>query len=243
MTFASGLLSDVGRVRTRNEDLAARDDGRGLYVLADGMGGHPAGHLASKIAVDTAMLYLTEKRVPGRPRGRADRLAMAIHAANAAILAVSREYPEAHGMGTTLAALWLAPKRVAVAHVGDSRVYRIRGQRIRQLTRDHTVYRELVDRGELAPDSEEAARVAHVLTQAVGLEPVIAPDMLAQASQPGDIYLLCSDGLTDMVTEAEIASHVAANAHDLERAAKVLVDAALEAGGLDNVTVLLGRAG
>jgi protein phosphatase len=237
------VLSDVGRVRERNEDLALVEPGRGIYLLADGMGGHPDGNLAARIAVETAMKYLTAKRVAGRPRDRGDKLANAIRQANEAILARSEAAEGVAGMGTTLACVWLGKRWAHVAHVGDSRVYRIRSGEAERLTRDHTVVQALVDRGDLDPGAPEVMQLGHILTQAVGLDHDIEPVVCKRASRPGDVYLLCSDGLSDLVPDAAIAAIVAAAGEDLEAGVEALIATALSAGGHDNITVVLVRQG
>ncbi len=241
MPFEHAIVSNVGRIRNRNEDLAAAKADLGLFILADGMGGHPDGNLAAQIAVDTVMRYLTGE-AKGRPRDRGLKLANAIHEANAAILARADTANGKPGMGTTLACVWLGKRFVYVAHVGDSRAYRIRDDKAVQLTHDHTVVQTLVDRGELAPDAPEAAQFGHILTQAVGLETAVKPEVSRHPATVGDVYLLCSDGLSDLVADEQIAAAVS-GAGDLQGAADRLVREALDAGGHDNVTVVLARVG
>ncbi len=235
------ILTDVGRVRERNEDLAHANGKRRLYILADGMGGHPDGNVAARIAVETAMNYLTAKSVPGRPRDRGDKLINAIYAANTAILERSKAGDGMPGMGTTLVCAWMGKRFLHVAHVGDSRLYRVRDGVACCLTRDHTVVRALVDRGDLEPGSPEVLQLGHILTQAVGLEPIVEPEMRKHETSLGDIYVLCSDGLSDLVPDSAIGTIVSTLANDLEEAARALVTTALNAGGHDNVTVLLVR--
>lgn len=236
------IVSDVGRVRARNEDLAAADGRRGIYLLADGMGGHPDGNVAAELAVATAMRYITARSLPGRPRNRGEKLAAAIREANRAI--VERARPSQAGpatMGTTLVCAWLGKRFLHLAHVGDSRAYCIRDSVAQRLTRDHTVVQALIDRGELLPDAPEVAQYGHILTQAVGLSEAVRPEVGRFVPVPGDVYLLCSDGLSDLVPDRAIAAIVTAYEDDIEAAAEALVAAALEAGGHDNVTVLLVR--
>jgi len=235
------VLTDVGRVRERNEDLAAADLQKGVYILADGMGGHPDGNLASQIAVDTAMAYVTKKQVPGRPRDRGDKLAAAIVAANRAILERSTAPEGTAGMGTTIVCLWLGKRWVHIAHVGDSRIYRFRDGEIEQLTRDHTVVQALLDRGEIDPDAPEFMQLGHILTQAVGLDPAMTPVVARLPARTGDVYLLCSDGLTDLVRDSAIAAILGAKGADPHAAAEALIAAALSAGGNDNITVIVAR--
>jgi protein phosphatase len=239
MPFA--LLTDVGRVRERNEDLARVDAKRGVYLLADGMGGHPDGNLAAEIAIDTAMRYLTGRWPGPRPRDRGAKLAAAIRAANAAILERSHPQEGVAGMGTTLVCLWLGKKWAHVANVGDSRAYRVRAGKVEQLTRDHTVVQALVDRGDLEPGAPEVLQFGHILTQAVGLDPVIQPDVSRVVANADDTYVLCSDGLSDLVPDTAIGAIVNSANGDVQVAADSLVATALAAGGHDNVTVVLVR--
>lgn len=240
MRAAHAILTDVGNVRERNEDHAGGDAERGLFLLADGMGGHPAGHLASQVAIETAMTFLTEKRIPGRARGRAEKLGQAIQMANHAILSLGQQHREVAGMGTTLVGMWLGKKKAHFAHVGDSRAYVIRDNEAHILTRDHTVLRELIERGELTEDAPEAAHIGHILTQAVGLEPDITPDIVTLEVKRRDVFLLCSDGLSDLLPPDRIGELLKGQ-EDLEASARILVEAALAAGGHDNITVVLAR--
>ncbi len=242
MRAKHAILTDVGNVRERNEDHAGGDPERGLFLLADGMGGHPAGHLASQIAIQTAMAFLTEKRVPGRARGRGEKLGQSILAANHAILHLGEQHEEVQGMGTTLIGMWLGKSKAHFAHVGDSRAYLYREGEAHILTRDHTVLRELIDRGELSADAPEAAQIGHILTQAVGLEEQVAPDIITLETKRNDVFLLCSDGLSDLLAPPRIAELLnGVDKENLDDRAQKLVQAALEAGGHDNVTVVLAR--
>lgn len=241
LKFQHAIVTNVGRVRERNEDLAASVPSAGLFVLADGMGGHPAGNVAAKLAVESALTFLTAKKIPHRARRREDRLAQAVSVANRTILDAAKVNQEAHGMGTTFSCIWVGKKQVHWAHVGDSRIYRIRGQKAEQMSRDHTVVQELIDKGQLDPNSFEAERLGHILTQAVGLEEHVQPDVAKTTLQPDDIFVLCSDGLSDLVPDEQITNLVLASDGDAQKAADDLVAAALAAGGHDNVTVVVVR--
>ena len=242
MRSVHAIVTDVGNVRERNEDHAGGDPERGVFLLADGMGGHPAGHLASRVAIDTALAFLTEKRVPGRARGRAEKLGQAILAANHAIFALGEQHEEVAGMGTTLVGMWLGKKHAHFAHVGDSRAYIYRDGEAQPITRDHTVLRERIDRGELTADAPEAAQIGHILTQAVGLEAEVTPDLSSLPVKRDDVFLLCSDGLSDLLKPPRIAELLNGAAQgDLEGKAAALIEAALAAGGHDNITVVLAR--
>jgi len=236
------IKSDVGLVRQRNEDMAAAIPEKGIFLLADGMGGHAAGDLASRVAIETVLAYLTEPKIPGRPRARKDKLLRAVAAANQAVQ-LAGHYSGQQGMGTTLVCLWVGTRQVDLVHVGDSRAYRFREGALEQVTSDHTVLRYLLEEGEIELGSPEAKQVGHILTQAIGLEHVLEPEVLRLTYRPGDIFLLCSDGLSDMVNDETIAHIIAETCSNYEEASQALVQAALDAGGVDNVTVVLaGRS-
>jgi serine/threonine protein phosphatase PrpC len=236
MKLTAAARSDVGRRRPANEDTYALAPELGLFLVADGMGGHRAGQVASGLAARAAVGTL--RSLAGDSRGPSERLRSCVAAANGEILASSRIKPELAGMGTTVVALLAAGDRMALAHVGDSRAYRIRGGEIRRLTEDHTVVNELVRRGEISERAAEAHPHRHVLTKALGVRRAIEPDLLEMAPEPGDVYLLCSDGLTGHLADVEIAALVA-DAPDLDAAAARLVDLANGRGGDDNITVVL----
>lgn len=236
LRFSHAMLTDVGKVRQRNEDMADVDAKRGVYVLADGMGGHPAGNVASKTAVVALIKHIAGKGTRDRPA----KLRESILVANRAVLSLAETDPSMHGMGTTVCVVWLSQARAYIAHIGDSRIYVMRDGQIHQVTRDHTVVRELIERGELSEDSIEAQRMGHILTQAVGLDPNVEPDLGMIPPQAGDVFLMCSDGLSDIVDDSAMAD-ILKETPDLDEAAKRLVQAALDAGGHDNITVLLVR--
>jgi protein phosphatase len=236
MKLTAAARSDVGRRRPANEDTYALAPELGLFLVADGMGGHRAGQVASGLAARAALGAL--RSLAGDARGPSERLRACIAAANGEILASSRIKPELAGMGTTVVALLAEGGRMALAHVGDSRAYRIRGGEIRRLTEDHTVVGELVRRGEISQRAAEEHPHRHVLTRALGVRRAIEPDLLEVAPEPGDVYLLCSDGLTGHLADEEIAALVA-DAPDLDAAAERLVDLANGRGGEDNITVVL----
>ena len=228
-------LTDPGRLRRRNEDAVAVDGEFGLAALAAGMGGLPDGDLASREAVETALAWLRAMDDGGH-----DALARAVLAANARVQALA----QARGatMGTTLELLALdGDGRCRLAHVGDSRAYLWRDGALSRLTRDDSLVQELVDRGALT--AREAARSAqrNVITRAVGLEAELEPALLRVTLAPDDLLLLCSDGVWDMLDDADIATHLAGAGADLARCAAGLVAAANAAGGADNIAVVLAR--
>lgn len=237
MMLRTAAASDVGRRRRVNEDRYALDPGRGLFLVADGMGGHTAGQVASQCAARSVLGALGE---PAPGASLAERLRAAVHAANAAILETAEAQPELAGMGTTLVTLLVARERAALAHVGDSRAYLVRRGRIRQLTDDHSLVGELQRRGELSPDAAREHPHRHVLTRALGVRRLVEPDLAELTPCAGDVFVLCTDGLTTHVRDEEIAKIVTGDA-ELQPAADQLVALANDRGGEDNVTVLLVR--
>ncbi len=232
--------TDTGRVRENNEDSFALAPESGVAVLADGMGGHAAGEVASRLAVETLMHRLPT-HLAALPAPQA--LLQAIKEANSAVFAAAARDPACAGMGTTVVAGLFTPQTVHLAHVGDSRAYRLRAGRLECLTEDHTLAQEWVARGALSPDVARLSPYRHVLTQALGTEATVQPVLREEATAPADIYLLCSDGLTDMLTDTAIEQLLIEHEADLAGAAEHLIQAANAAGGVDNVTVVLARMG
>ena len=223
------LRTDTGRERERNEDAGRVDPVRDVYAIADGMGGHVAGDLASRTAIDAFFAALEDDI-------DSDALSRAIHAANRAVLDTAARRG-LMGMGTTLTAIALEPGQLHLAHVGDTRAYLVGAEDLQQLSVDHTLVSVLVSEGLL---SERAARdhpERHVLVQALGIQEDVEPQQLSRELPPGSRLLLSSDGLHDLLDATAIAR--LAGGDDLEAAAGALVDAANEAGGTDNITVLL----
>jgi protein phosphatase len=238
MILRSAARTDVGRRRRANEDSYAIAAELGYFVVADGMGGHRAGQLASRLAAEAAVAAL--EALEGSAATLTEKLRCTIAAANREIYVAGQAKAECAGMGTTVVSLLAAEGRVALAHVGDSRAYLVRAGRIRQLTDDHSVVGELVRRREITESAAREHPHRHVLTRAVGVRREVAPDLAELTSSPGDLFVLCSDGLTGLVRDDEIAE--AANAGtDLDAICAHLVDLANERGGEDNITVLLVR--
>jgi serine/threonine protein phosphatase PrpC len=238
MRLRSFAGTDVGMVRSGNED--SLFSGRTVFAVADGLGGHQGGEVASATAVEP--LAALDGREFADPEQAAEALAGAIRAGNAAILERAAGTPDLWGMGTTVTAAAVAGDRyLQLAHVGDSRAYLLRDGTLDQLTTDHTVVGELVRRGRLTPEQAAIHPERSILTRAVGLDPnlpVDTPDPLEL--QPGDQVLLCSDGLTEPVPDDDIAQLLATP--DGDAACRALIDAANTAGGPDNITVVLVRA-
>ena len=247
---ATALLTDMGRVRNNNEDAIAQDGELGLLVLADGMGGYNAGEIASGIAIATVQdtvrrdyktLNAGEVDADSGYSVEALMLKSAVETAHTTVYQVSQTQPQCAGMGTTIVAVLLHDDRMSIAYVGDSRLYRYRQKILEQITRDHSLIEELIARGHYTRD--EAAKLVrkNIVTRALGVEPDVAVDIIEDVIEVGDILLLCSDGLTDMLKDEMIGLTLGKYADNLELAAKELVRQALENGGKDNVSVVLAR--
>jgi len=227
-------LTDVGRQRHANEDAYLLDSP--LFAVADGMGGAKAGEVASGIAVDAFRTALDEEAPPEK------RLEAVARQANRRIFEMAQADEARRGMGTTLTAALVGDREVALAHVGDSRAYLLREDRLEQLTRDHSLVAELERTGQLTPEDAEHHPQKSIITRALGPEPDVDVDTQTHATRPGDVYLLCSDGLTSMLSQDEVAA-VLHSAGSLREAADSLVRAANQSGGKDNITVVLFRLG
>ncbi len=235
-----------GMVRSHNEDSIAADAATGLAVLADGMGGYNAGEVASGIAV--ALISSEIKKMlagtePHELNGNRMELLVKEQAvkANAAIHQASQSQPQYSGMGTTLViALWF-DNHVCVGHIGDSRLYRLRNDALEQVTRDHSWLQEQIDSGMITKEQARYSPNKNLVTRAVGIDPEVEPEVHIHAVQPDDIYLLCSDGLPDMVTDEEIQLTLSSLKANLPLAAEQLVQQANDNGGRDNVSVILVR--
>jgi serine/threonine protein phosphatase PrpC len=240
MILRAAGRSDVGRRRRENEDRYALAPELGLFLVADGMGGHTAGQIAAELAADAVLR--TIRTLDGATATLTEKLRYAVAAANREIYTTAREKPALAGMGTTLVAILASDDRAALAHVGDSRAYLIRGGRIRQLTDDHSLVGELLRRREISADAAREHPHRHVLTRALGVRRHVEPDLAELTPAEGDVFAICSDGLTTHVRDEEIARAGAPeNDADLEATCSGLVDLANERGGEDNVTVVLVR--
>ncbi|HRP95374.1 MAG TPA: Stp1/IreP family PP2C-type Ser/Thr phosphatase [Rhodocyclaceae bacterium] len=238
-TVAFAARSDVGRVRTRNEDVVDVDARRGWALLADGMGGHHGGDVAARLAVDT----LADRLASGyRPGWRADAivalLAEAVQAANDEIRRAAARDAALASMGTTLVAAVWAGAQVVCAHVGDSRLYRQHAGRFARLTRDHSVVQDQLDAGLIDDEQARHSPFRGMLTRGIGVDVVVTPEIARHDARPGDRFLLCSDGLTDMLRDDEIAALLAAPGSP-DAIAASLVDAANRGGGRDNISVVV----
>jgi PPM family protein phosphatase len=243
-------LTDVGQRRDHNEDAVASDTEIGLLVLADGMGGYKAGEVASEIAVLTIVAELKEEMSQLEP-GQVDPvtgmqaesllLADAAAKANASIFSVSESQPQCAGMGTTLVAALFTNNKVLVGHVGDSRMYRLRGEQFEQMTEDHSLLQEQLNSGLITPEQAKFSNNKNLVTRAVGIEPEVELELHEHDVEVGDIYLLCSDGLTDLVDDVDIHAALAGLSSNLEMAANQLVQMANDNGGKDNISVILAK--
>jgi protein phosphatase len=250
MEVSAHGLTHVGRQRQHNEDAFLVESTAGLFLVADGMGGHAAGEIASRIAVDSISEFILHTKEDDGTWPHAydeqytrttNRLMAALRMANQRVLEAMKKDARLRGMGTTVVACMADDEKMSVAHVGDSRAYLIRDGQLSRITNDHSWVFEQVQAGMLTEAEAEKHPLRNVITRALGGALQVTPDASEIASQPGDVYLLCSDGLTGMVPENEILRVVTANNGDLKAACQQLIDAANERGGLDNVTAVLVR--
>jgi PPM family protein phosphatase len=225
-------LTDVGRARDTNEDAFLEEPP--LFAVADGMGGARAGEVASRIALEAFDDELDESAAP---EAQLDRV---VRSANRRIWDMAQQDEHHAGMGTTLSAVMLTDGEVAIGHVGDSRVYRLRGGELERLTTDHSLVEEFVRRGKITPEEAEVHPQRSIITRALGPEPDVEVETSTYSARDGDVYLICSDGLTGMISEDRVAE-ILRSASSLDAAAKELVAAANERGGRDNITVVLFR--
>jgi serine/threonine protein phosphatase PrpC len=246
LTWEFAALTDVGRLRAHNEDAVHVDPALGLALLADGMGGYKGGEVASAMAV--SLLHGSFGRwfaqagmqAPARVVRRA--LQAATDEANGAILHAGTTNPELQGMGTTLVLAAFRPQRVVVGHIGDSRCYRLRNNKLEMLTRDHSLRQQQLDAGAITAEEALNSPTRNLVTRAVGVEPQVLLEMHEHSARSGDLYMLCSDGLSEMVSDEQLFTLLE---HDvgLQKKASLLVAIANDNGGRDNISVVLARAG
>lgn len=245
LTWEFAFLTDVGRTRSHNEDAVHVDPALGLALLADGMGGYKGGEVASAMAV--SLLHGSFGRwfahagmqAPARVVRRA--LQAATDEANGAILHEGTTNPELQGMGTTLVLAAFRPQRVVVGHIGDSRCYRLRNGKLELLTRDHSLRQQQLDAGAITAEEALNSPTRNLVTRAVGVEAQVLLEMHEHSARPGDLYMLCSDGLSEMVSDEQLFTLLG---HDvgLQKKASLLVAAANDNGGRDNISVVLASA-
>ncbi len=238
MRFSCAARTDVGVVRSGNEDAYLMAAERGFFVVADGMGGHAAGEVASEMATRLVAEGFTPTR------GMSDDELMAqmvssIRAANGAIFERTLQEHDKRGMGTTVTVLALLPRRYLIGHVGDSRAYVLRGETLTQLTKDHSYVQEQVDAGRLTPEEARVHPYANVITRCVGSSGDVVPDLYIGTLEAGDVVLLASDGLTGMLEDDDLKEIIEHHDSPLEARVDRLVEEANRRGGLDNITVVL----
>jgi protein phosphatase len=237
-------LTDVGRRRESNEDNFLLEPGRGVYAVADGMGGHAAGEIASQLAIETLREVL---RRDDRPSERmsvddaAEWLRGAVVEANRRICDSIRLHEEQRGMGTTVVALVHSGRDAVVGHVGDSRLYLLHGDELVRMTSDHSWVNEQVKLGLMNDDTAQRHPMRNIVTRALGSRPDVLVDLTSMRIQPGDVFLLCSDGLNTMLSDEQIQAIVVGHRLDPEAACRALVEEANRHGGEDNVTVVVAR--
>lgn len=237
----------TGMVRTQNEDSVLANPLRGFVVLADGMGGYNAGEVASGMATALIGTHLEQAFAEGPDTRKAEDgkswqhvlLQAEIARANTAIYQAAQSQPQYSGMGTTLVMGVFHDNLLTTAHIGDSRLYRLRGEEFRQITRDHSMLQEQIDAGMITPEQARTSQNKNLVTRALGVDPAVEPEIRDYEVEPGDVYLLCSDGLNDMVDDDEIAMTLSALSANLGLCASQLIEMANDHGGRDNVSVIL----
>lgn len=244
--------SDVGRERAHNEDAILVDGERKLVVLADGMGGYQAGEVASQLAVDVVRDDSSHVDISEVDLGRIDpdtgisvamrQLRGAIEKANNRICSVARGREELNGMGTTIVAARFYDGRVGIAHVGDSRCYRMREHKLEQLTRDHSYVQDQLEKGLISEEDAKHSPQKNLITRALGIDAIAEADVQEFRTRPGDVYLLCSDGLSDLVDDDALQTALSAEKAPADHI-KYLIDAANANGGRDNISVIIVRVG
>jgi len=246
--FEIASCTDPGIVRAHNEDSIAADAANGLVVLADGMGGYNAGEVASGIATTVittetarALANLRLQQEQDRKLATERLVREQVLKANTSIYQAAQSQPQYAGMGTTLVMCLFYDNRVMIAHLGDSRVYRLRDDVFMQVTRDHSLLQEQIDSGLITREQAKHAQHKNLVTRALGIDPTVEPEIHDYDAKPGDVYLLCSDGLCDMVSDEDIGLTVQALGANLKLAAQQLVQMANDNGGRDNVSVILVR--
>lgn len=246
MNYEFCTRTDPGLARENNEDSLAVDEATGLAVLADGMGGYNAGEIASAMA--TAFIkselgrWLAQAGPQANPKDVRRAMEICVDNANRCIYNAANANPQYSGMGTTLVVGVFQDARLLVGHIGDSRCYRLRGDALSQITRDHSLLQEQLDAGLITPEQAATSVNKNLVTRALGVEAQVLLEVNEHRVEPGDIHLLCSDGLSDMIGDAVIGKILQADG-SLEQKAGQLVSAANASGGRDNISVLLAQAG
>jgi len=243
--FKIGAMTDVGKVRAINEDHFSVGENMGLFMVADGLGGQNAGEIASKMAIEIITSHLNNKKDPfvGEYRDEfsqdTNRMLSGIRLANSAIYEAGRKNSEQQGMGSTISSARINGDVISLAHVGDSRIYRVREGHLERLTVDHSLVEEQLKRGLITEEEAVESRYKNVITRALGAEEEILIDADEEVLFDRDKILLCTDGLTDMVEEGDIKRIIIRSEDDPQKACEELVDSANDKGGIDNITVIL----
>ncbi len=243
--------TNVGRKRSHNEDSFTVIEEENLYLVADGMGGHASGEIASQLAIETIKNFFQATgedpdatwpyKMDKTRKYEENRLITGVKLANLRIFEAAQAEAKYRGMGTTLVATFLVPEGIYLAHVGDSRIYRIRDGKIDQMTEDHSLLNDYMKMKKLTPEEIEKFPHKNVIVRALGMKETVKVDTTFEPYKPGDLYLLCSDGLSGMVKDPDLLRIVEAHGSDLSVATSKLVEAANENGGVDNITVVLVR--
>jgi len=251
ISYEMHALTDVGIRRDHNEDCVAVFPEHGLAILADGMGGYNAGEVASAMAIEVIGKFIKAQPLD-TVRERINEqtgftecsvlVRQAVETANEAIYRTARSKDECAGMGTTVLVAALYGDRITAAHVGDSRMYRLRDRQLSHVTEDHSLVHEQVRRGLLTPDDARNSRIKNLVTRALGVDLGVEPDLVEGMVREGDIYLLSSDGLTDVVSDEAIGHVLIEQRSHLPKAARLLINMANKAGGPDNISVILIKA-
>ena len=235
--------TDVGKLREHNEDSIGWDTDMGLVLLADGMGGHNAGEVASELAVNSIREALQDVLAPNLVASNVidfnDALREAIIYANDEIIRMANERLECAGMGTTIVITLFHGNRVIIANVGDSRIYRLREKKLTQISKDHSLVQEMLDNGYISEEEAQMSASRNLITRALGIADQVEVDVTQDSVEDGDLYLLCSDGLTDLVTDDEILQLLLLYKDDLKSGCQELISMANEKGGKDNISVIL----
>ena len=231
-------VTDVGRVRENNQDNMLIDDNRRLYAVADGMGGHAAGEVASQLAISTLAATMDDQENSGEPEEVREQLAKAFREGNRRICESVVTRNEWRGMGTTIVAMVALEDNAVIGHVGDSRAYLLREGRLQRLTSDHSWVNEQVKLGLLTDDEAHRHPMRNIVTRALGNRTDLQVEITDSDVQPGDLFVLCSDGLNSMLNDDQIHATLTEHASDPEAACRALVEQANERGGEDNITVI-----
>lgn len=238
-------LTDSGRMRDQNEDQIAIAPEAGLAIVADGMGGHRAGEVASRLAVETITHHIVNRLTEARANSNGSIEVMAvrdaIQQANEAIYNRARANPEYEGMGSTIVVALFYGDKLCVGHVGDSRLYRYRDTILEQVTEDHSVVQELVSRGLVTAEEARVSISKNLVTRALGIDPAVEAEISEHDVYDDDVYLLCSDGINDVLADGDIEMMLTEHGRNLDTTVKAMVNTANERGGPDNISVILVR--